>query len=145
MSYAKIILLGNLGKDPELRYTETTRGEQAVCDFSVAVNSKVKEGGEYVEKVAWYNVTVWGKQAEACAKFLTKGSGVYVEGRPEVQIWTDRENEKRFTNKVTATEVQFIGGGGKREEGDEYAGEAPAPAQQAAPTTTGGADDDIPF
>jgi single-strand DNA-binding protein len=109
MSFNKIILVGNLGKDVELRYTP--QGD-AVGTFSVATSEKRKDKQGVLQDVTlWFKVTVWRKTAEAAAKYLAKGSPVYIEGRLRTEEWEDRDGNKRFSLEVNATEMQFIGGG----------------------------------
>lgn len=113
MSYNKIILIGNLGRDPELSYTPQGT---AVCKFSVATNERRRDkAGEQQDITTWFRVSAWGKQAENVSRYLTKGRKVYVEGRLHVEEWTDREGKARQSLEVNASEVQFIdgpGGGG---------------------------------
>ncbi|HEX8371031.1 MAG TPA: single-stranded DNA-binding protein [Pyrinomonadaceae bacterium] len=145
MSFNKITIVGNLGRDPELRYTPQGN---AVCNFSVATNEKRRDkNGEMQDITTWFRITLWGKQAENASKYLTKGSPVYVEGRLKVEEWTDRDGKGRYTLEVNATDMQFISGGGR---GDEMSGGAEETGfgddsgdmlkSSAAPT-----DDDIPF
>jgi single-strand DNA-binding protein len=109
MSFNKIIVVGNLGRDPELRYTPQGN---AVCDFSVATNEKKRDkAGELQNVVTWFRVTLWNKQAENASKFLTKGSPVYIEGRLRVEEWTDRDGNVRHSLEVNATDMQFISSG----------------------------------
>ncbi len=103
MSFNKITVVGNLGKEVDLRYTP--QGD-AVASFSVATNEKRK--GEDV--TTWFKVTLWRKMAENAAKYLKKGSPVYIEGRLRIEEWTDKEGTNRYTLDVQATEMQFIGG-----------------------------------
>lgn len=112
MSFNKVILVGNLGRDPELRYTPAG---MAVCSFSLATNEKRKKDGEASEVVTWFKVTLFGKQATAAAEYLTKGRPVYIEGRLRLEEWTDRDGKARTTLEVNATDMQFIGG---RQEGE---------------------------
>lgn len=102
MSFNKVTLVGNLGKDPELRYTP--QGD-AVCSFTMATNEKRQ--GENVS--TWFKVTLWRKTAEAAAKYLAKGTPVYIEGRLSVEEWTDRDGKERYTLAVNGTDMQFIG------------------------------------
>src|SRR5215210_2511664 len=142
MSFNKVILVGNLGRDPELRYTPQGT---PVCSFSMATNERRKDkSGEMQDQTTWFRVTLWGRQAETASQYLTKGRPVYIEGRLRVEEWTDRDGKPRHTLEVHATDMQFIGGG---------RGEQEAPMERAA-TATGGsgpseqpdmADDDIPF
>lgn len=160
MSFNKIIIVGNLGRDPELRYTPQG---VAVCSFSMATNEKRRDkSGELQDITTWFKVTLWRQQAENAAKYLTKGSPVYIEGRLRIEEWTDRDNNNRYTLDVQATDMQFIGsrsdgmGGGDYTAGhpDEEATHSGPPAP-AAPASSGSsaspavapaaADDDIPF
>lgn len=154
MSFNKIIIVGNLGRDPELRYTPQGT---AVCNFSLATNEKKRDkAGEMQEVATWFRVTLWRQQAENAAKYLTKGSPVYVEGRLGVEEWTDRDGNKRFTFEVNGTDMHFISGGGSRS--DDYSAGSPSneaefagPADHAADppasefSRPAKADDDIPF
>jgi len=116
MSFNRIILVGNLGRDPELR--STPQGTP-VCTFSLAINERRKDsqGGEQRELTTWFRVTLWGRQAEAAAQYLQKGRTVYVEGRLRVEEYTDKEGKPRYSLEVSATDLQFIGGG-ERSAGD---------------------------
>ena len=110
MSFNKIIVIGNLGRDPELRYTPQGN---AVCNFSVATSEKKRDkAGELQEITTWFRVTTWNKQAENASKYLTKGRPVYVEGRLRIEEWTDRDGKNRYSLEVNATDLQFLGGGG---------------------------------
>jgi len=150
MSFNKIIVVGNLGRDPELRYTPQG---SAVCNLSIATNEKRKDkAGEMQDVTTWFRVTLWEKRAETAAKYLTKGSQVYIEGRLRIEEWTDRDGNNRYTLEVHGTDMQFLGGGGRQEEYSGEAGETqfagPADSQRAeaaefAPPAK--ADDDIPF
>lgn len=156
MSFNKIIIVGNLGRDPELRYTPQGT---AVCNFSIATNEKRRDkAGEMQDVTTWFKVTLWGKQAEVAAKYLTKGSSVYVEGRLRVEEWTDRDGNNRQTLDVNGSDIQFLSGGTRGEGGyeRESPGEAEfaGPAQPQSSAAAGGsggftrpatADDDIPF
>jgi single-strand DNA-binding protein len=146
MSFNKIILVGNLGRDPELRYTPQG---SAVCDFSMATNEKKRDkSGELQDVTTWFKITLWGKQAENGAKYLTKGSPVYIEGRLRVEEWTDRDGNNRYTLAVHGTDMQFISGGARMEDHNEPSEGDFAPpekASQAAASAPAGQDDDIPF
>jgi single-strand DNA-binding protein len=107
MSFNKITIIGNLGRDPELRYTP--QGD-AVCDFSVAVNDRKRDkAGEWLDNTTWFKVTFWRKQAENASKYLTKGRQVYVEGRLQVEEWTDRDGKNRHSLVIQGAELQFLG------------------------------------
>ena len=140
MSFNKIILVGNLGRDPELRYTPQGT---PVCSFSMATNERRKDKtGEMQDHTTWFKVTLWNRQAETAAQYLQKGRPVYIEGRLRVEEYTDRDGKQRHSLEVNATDMQFIGGG--RAEGGG------APMERAAAAAGGGEpadlpDDDIPF
>jgi single-strand DNA-binding protein len=109
MSYNKIHIIGNLGRDPELRYTPQGT---AVCQFSVATNERRRDkAGEQQDITTWFRITAWGKQAETASKYLSKGRKVYVEGRLHMEEWTDREGKARQTLEVNASEIQFLDSG----------------------------------
>jgi single-strand DNA-binding protein len=158
-SVNKVILVGNLGADPELKYTPSNR---AVCNLSVATNEVWKDkSGQKQEKTEWHRVTVWGEQAENCSKFLTKGRMVYIEGRIQTRSWDDKEGKKRYSTEVVAERVVFLGGGagaengagggGKRSGGTRHGwGEEtqPPPSEPndaGAPPAPPPGDDEIPF
>lgn len=148
MSFNKITIIGNLGRDPELRYTP--QGD-AVCDFSVAVNDRKRDkAGEWSDVTTWFKVTFWRKQAENASKYLTKGRQVYVEGRLQVEEWTDRDGNNRYSLAVQGTDMQFLGGN-REDEDSSYSASDNSFAEEAdissnAPETTNApADDDIPF
>ena len=106
MSFNKIIIVGNLGRDPEMRYTPQGT---AVCSFSIASNERRRDRtGEQQDITTWFRVTVWGKQAETVSQYLHKGKSVYVEGRLHVEEWTDKEGKPRHTLEVNASDVRFI-------------------------------------
>lgn len=153
MSFNKIILVGNLGRDPELRYTPQGI---AVCNFSLATNEKKRDkAGEMQDVTTWFRVTLWRQQAENASKYLSKGSPVYVEGRLHIEEWTDRDGNNRYTLEVQGTEMHFLSGGSRSEEYSSSAaagGEAEFAGPASSGSTSGGdfappakADDDIPF
>jgi single-strand DNA-binding protein len=132
-SVNRVILIGNLGRDPELRYTQSG---QPLTRFSLATNERFKQGDDWQERTEWHRVVVWGKQAENCAQYLQKGRSVYIEGRLQTRDWEDKEGNKRQTTEIVAQTVQFLGG-----RGEGGARSAPEP-----PPAPGGRDgDDIPF
>jgi single-strand DNA-binding protein len=107
----KVILIGNLGRDPELRYTQ---GSTAVCQLSVATTrSYTGKSGDRVEETEWHRVVVWGKQAEFCNQYLTKGRQVYVEGRLRTRSYEDKDGVKKYSTEINADTVQFLGGRGE--------------------------------
>ena len=105
----KIIVIGNLGRDPEMRYTSNG---QSVTSFSVASNRKyTTAAGEQREETEWFNVNAWGRMAELCNQYLTKGRQVYVEGRLHSRSYEARDGQMRFVNEINLTDVQFLGQG----------------------------------
>jgi len=140
MSFNKIILVGNLGRDPELLYT--TQGTP-VCSFSMATNERRKDkNGEMQDNTLWFRVTLWGRQAETASQYLTKGKPVYIEGRLRVEEWTDRDGKARQTLEVHATDMQFISSGSRSEE--PIAARAAA-AQSITTDVPEATDEDVPF
>ena len=145
-SVNKVILVGHLGANPELKYLPSG---QAVCEMRLATGeSYTDKQGQRQERTEWHRVVVWGKTAENCSQYLSKGRQVYVEGRLQTRSWDDKEGNKRYTTEVVAQNVTFLGGGGDRGE------RAPSPAVQRdeppAPPDFGsaparGSDDDVPF
>lgn len=108
MSVNKVILLGRLGQDPELKYTP---GGAAVCNFSMATTeSWTDKSGQKQEKTEWHRIVVWGKLAELCNQYLAKGRQAFVEGRLQTRSWDDKDGSKRYTTEIMANTVQFIGG-----------------------------------
>ena len=106
-SLSKVILVGNLGSDPEMRYTPNGK---AVTSFSIATNRRyTTSGGESKEETDWFRVSVWGKQAEQCNQFLSKGKQVYVEGRLHARSWEGQDGQTRTSLEVTAERVLFLG------------------------------------
>jgi single-strand DNA-binding protein len=106
-SVNKAIILGNLGKDPETKFGQNGN---AVCRLSVATTEKWKDKfGQMQEKTEWHRISVFGKQAENCGKYLKKGSGVYVEGRIETREY-EKDGQKRYSTEIVASDVRFVGG-----------------------------------
>lgn len=140
----KVILIGNLGADPELKYTPSGA---AVCELRLATNdSWTGKDGQKQDRTEWHKVVVWNKLGEMCAKYLAKGRTVYIEGKITTEQWTDKEGNKRYTTKIIARDVTFLGGRGEDSGGG--GGGYGAPAEPTQPSTGGGyggPDDDIPF
>jgi single-strand DNA-binding protein len=135
MSFNRIIIVGNLGREPELRYT--AQGTP-VCSFSLATNERRKDrNGEMQDHTTWFRVTLWNRIAENANQYLQKGKSVYIEGRLRVEEYTDREGKQRHSLEVFGTDMQFLGG--KSEERSEPRSEKP---QEQEPDLT---DEDIPF
>jgi len=165
-SVNKVIVLGNLGKDPEVRYTPNG---SAVCNLRIATtrNWKNKDSGEKMEETEWHSVVLYDRQAEIAGEYLKKGRPVYVEGRLKTRKWTDKEGLERYTTEIVADSMQLLGGregaggGGAEVEGGSggYTERSapqqrpapaarPAPASRPAPKAATGfdnMDDDIPF
>lgn len=117
MSFNQATLIGNLGKDPDLRFTGSGK---AVCNFSIATSSSwVDNDGKKQERVEWHNIKVWGKQGESCAKYLSKGRQVLVVGEIRTRSYDDRDGNKRYITEIIAQNVRFLGGGKRDEEGTD--------------------------
>ena len=143
-SVNKVMILGNLGQDPELR---NTAGGKAVATLRVATTDTWNDAnGQRQEKTEWHTIVVWGRSAENCKQYLAKGRAVFVEGRLQTRKWQDKEGHDRYSTEIVADRVQFVGGSGEKgasggarstrgdEMGDMGSGGSPAPG-----------DDDIPF
>ena len=112
MSVNKVILVGRLGQNPEVRYTPSGA---AVANFSLATDDNwVDKSGQRQEKTEWHRIVVWGKIAENCGKYLSKGRQVYIEGRLQTRQWQDKEGQTKYTTEVQAQIVQFLGSNGDR-------------------------------
>ena len=110
MSVNKVILVGNLGKDPELRYTPAG---VAVCTFSMATTERYKDKeGTQQEKTEWHNIVVWRGLAEVCGKWLTKGQMVYIEGKIQTRSYDDRDGNKKYMTEIVAENMQMLSRGG---------------------------------
>jgi single-strand DNA-binding protein len=134
----KVILVGNLGKDPEVRYLE---GGTAVANFTLATSESYKDkGGNRIEQTEWHNVVVWRGLAEIAEKYLRKGSMVYVEGKLRTRPWEDKDGVKRYTTEIIADNMTMLGG--KREE-NNTAPTPPATPPQNIPSPKDA--DDLPF
>lgn len=146
----KVILIGNLGRDPEVRFTPSG---QAVANFSIATSESWtdKSSGQKQEKTEWHRIVVWGKLAELCGEYLKKGRQCYVEGRLQTREWTDKEGKKNYTTEVVANTVQFLGGagggaGGPRGDGGGGGGGGGGfqrGGNDAGPSSGGGGGDDF--
>jgi single-strand DNA-binding protein len=124
-SYNKVILIGNLTRDPELRYTPSG---SAVCDIGLAVNRRFLVAGQEKEEACFIDIVVWAKQAESCGKYLQKGSPVLIEGHLKNDNWEDKDGKKKTRMRVVAERVQFLGG--KRDDSKKVTQQYYAPDQQ---------------
>lgn len=151
----KVILIGRLGNDPEIRYTSNGG---AVANFNVATNdSWTDKAGVKQERTEWHKIVVWGKLGELCGQYLSKGRQAFIEGRLQTREWTDKDNNKRYTTEIVAQNVQFLGGPGDRAGSSAGASDFSAPEMSgggAGPQMGGGApasgsqqfaDDEVPF
>jgi single-strand DNA-binding protein len=145
----KVILVGNLGADPEVRFTPSG---QAVANFRIATSeSWTDKSGQKQERTEWHRIVVWGKLGELCGEYLAKGRQCFVEGRLQTREWTDKENKKNYTTEVVASNVVFLGGRGEgagtgrpRANGASDFG-PPPPQMEELNQAAGAAEDDIPF
>ncbi|MCZ6904420.1 MAG: single-stranded DNA-binding protein [Acidobacteria bacterium] len=142
-SINKVILIGRLGRDPEVKYTPSG---QAVAKFSIATDETYKDrNGEQQRRTEWHNIVAWRRLAEICGEYLVKGKLVYIEGRLRTRKWEDREGNKRSTTEIEAREMQMLspkGEGDRSESSSQQSESTPAPAPAPSPEIT---DDDIPF
>jgi len=135
-SVNKVILIGNLGRDPEVKYTQ---GGTAVANLNIATNEVwTDKAGVKQERTEWHRVVVWGKQAQVLSEHLSKGKQVYVEGSLQTRSWDDREGNKRYTTEVRAVRVLMLG----RAEGSRMQPEGPPADVEMIPDTT---DEEVPF
>ena len=142
-SMAKIQIIGNVGRDPEMRMTPSGR---PVCDFSVAVNRVSNSGGERSEQTDWYRVSCWGKQADTAQTIVQKGQQIYVDGRFSPRTYTNKENVEKTSLDISCNDFQLLGRRGERE-GAMGGGAMPGIQDTAATSGTSGTfdPDEIPF
>jgi single-strand DNA-binding protein len=134
----RVHVIGHLGSDPELK---TTTNGNAVANFSVATTEKWNDkSGQKQERTEWHRIVCWGKTAELCGKYLSKGRQIYLEGKLQTRRWDDKNGVTRYTTEIVASHVQFLGGGkGDRQE------QAPANLSEPGPFDDSSPNDDIPF
>ncbi len=140
MSVNKAILVGRLGKDPELKYTQSGT---AVASFSLATNRSWKgQDGQRQEETTWHNIVVWGRQAEVLKEYMSKGRQIYLEGRIANRSYDDKEGNKRYISEVVVEEFRFLG-----DRGDSGGGGGPQgpPTDPPPPSGKASEDDDLPF
>ena len=149
-SLNKVLLIGNLGADPEIRYMPSG---DAIANLRIATTDTWKDkGGEKQERTEWHRVALFGKLAEIAGEYLKKGSAVYIEGRIQTRKWQDKEGQERYTTEIVANEMKMLGGRatGGTAEMDKGSGRAAAPAGKGKPPASAGGgfddmEDDIPF
>jgi single-strand DNA-binding protein len=149
-SVNKAIIIGNLGKDPEMRYMPSG---DAICNFSLATTDSWKDkNGEKQEKTEWHRISMFGKLAEIAGEYLKKGSQVYVEGRIQTRKWTNKEGQDQYTTEIVADKMQMLGGRSSGGGGNSFeVVEKPSSSGSSAkPAAKSGGDfdnfeDDIPF
>lgn len=134
----KAMLIGRLGKDPEVRYTPDGA---MVTSFSLATDEQWKDkNGEKVQKTEWHRIVTFGKLAEICGNYLVKGKLIYIEGRIQTRSWEDKEGVKRYTTEIVANNMQMLDSKGQNKSGDASPDSPPSPSADAAPPV-----DDVPF
>ncbi len=139
-SLNKVMLIGNLGKDPEVRFTASG---QAVASFSLATSEKFKgKSGEWEERTEWHNITLWGKLAEIAGEYLSKGKTIYVEGRLQTRKWQDKSGNDRYTTDIVGDKMQMLSPKGERSGGDASSAPKNGASNYEEPPFQ---DDDIPF
>ena len=137
----KAILIGNLGRDPEMRYTQSGT---AVANFTLATtDSWTGKDGNKEERTEWHNIVAWARLAEICSQYLTKGRQVYIEGRIQTRKWEDKDGNTRYTTEIVAQNMQMLGSRG--EGGGDFAGGGGGGGPAPGPDDAGVTDDDIPF
>lgn len=144
-SMNKVILIGNLGGDPEKRFTPSG---QPVATFNIATTERWKDkaNGQPQERTEWHRIVVWGQQAENCSQYLAKGRSVYVEGRLQTRQWEDKDGHKRYTTEIIAQRVLFLGGQGQGGSRGATPEQADAPGGDSMPGfDPAGGGDDVPF
>ena len=147
-SINKVILVGRLGRDPELKYTASG---VPFCRFSMATDDvwNDKSSGERQERTEWHNIVAWDRLAEICNQYLTKGRLVYIEGSLQTREWDDQDGNKRKTTEIRARDMVLLGGGAGENTGGaprrSAAADASAGGSSSAPSTSTITDDDIPF
>jgi len=135
----KVILIGNLGQDPELRYTQSGT---AVCNFRIATNESYKDAsGQMVDKTEWHNIVTWARLAEICGEYLKKGSQVYIEGSLQTRSYDDRDGNTKYITEVKAREMQMLGSRG----GDGASGGYPEVSASRTRSTVADQSDDYSF
>ncbi len=141
-SFNKVILVGNLTRDVEIRYTQ---GGTAVTEIGLAVNDRVKRDGQWVDEATFVDITLWGRTAEVASEYLSKGSSVLIEGRLKLDTW-EQEGQKKYKLKVVGERMQMLGGrGGSQGQSNQNSNAYSAPVGSEQPTTPETPNDDIPF
>lgn len=135
----RVIIVGNLGRAPEIRYTQ---GGTAVCNLSVAVTEKVKDGDGWKDATEWFRVVCFGKQAENAGQYLEKGRQVYIEGRLQTRKYKDKDGVEKQSTEVVAHTIQYLGTGSNGKRGPT---QEPQVAEGGGPAPAGFVDDDLPF
>ncbi len=139
----KAILIGRLGKDPEMKYTPSGT---AVASFSIATNYSVKDGdGNYTDKTDWHNIVVFGRRAEFAGEYMSKGRLVYIEGRIQTRSWEDQNGNKKYMTEIISSDVQLLGSKGDSGASKETEESAPEEQPKDAPAQEDEEADDLPF
>lgn len=142
MSFNKVIIMGNLTRDPELKYLSSGK---PVTKFSIAINDKFKKGEEFVENVSYFDVVVFGRQAETCNEYLSKGRPALIEGRLQQGRWEAQDGTKRSKVEIVASKVVFLGGGRSESGGGSSSGDGKSSGGGGDDSFDTVSDDDIPF
>ncbi len=139
----KAILLGRLGKDPEMRYAPSGT---AIATFSIATNHRQKSEGEWIEKTEWHNILGFGKTAEFMGEYLKKGKQVFIEGRLQTSSWEDQQGQKKYKTEILVNEVQLVGGKNSGDFNSPVTAESNSEApEKKAPESASEEEDDLPF
>ena len=137
----KVLLIGRLGRDPELRYTQENTAV-ATLNLATSESWKDRQSGERKERTEWHRIVVWGRQAENCERFLSKGRLVFVEGALQTRDWQDKEGNKRYTTEIVARSVQFLD---SKQSDSGQRSDVPPPTDGDAGFDQSFSDDEIPF
>lgn len=143
-SLNRVHLIGNLGQDPELRYTPN---QVAVCTLNIATTEyRTTQDGQREEQTTWHRVVVWNKQAENCSKYLSKGRPVYVEGKLQTRQWDDKSGNRRYTTEIVAQNIQFLGSGasGGRDQSSSHNQSNTSSHQYSSPSNNSFGSQDMP-
>ncbi len=145
-SVNKVILLGNLGQDPEVKMTQ---GGQQVCTLNIATSDSWVKDGKREERTEWHRVVLWGRLADLAGKYLKKGRRVFLEGRLQTRSWEDQSGQKRYTTEIVATQMVFVdSGSGRGDAMDAAPAEYSGPTADNSPRPMGSdfsSDEDVPF
>ncbi len=138
----KVILVGRLGQDPEIK---SLSPQSKVANFSIATSESWMKDGQKQERTEWHRIVAWGKLAETCGRFLTKGKQVYIEGKLQTRSWEDQQGQKKYTTEIVATTVQFLSPAGERDQSMNQSSSNDFGSQDFGPEPQFDSSEEIPF